>query len=109
MCQECVPAENFPLDMTYLGFSNEFMVIDMIETYYKAGAPEKARALAEQLADELLYSTEFFVVYYDYARREFEACYNSLSYLADIADVYGDEELGTSIRERFNAILDIEG
>ena len=108
MCQECVPAENFPLDMTYLGFSNEFMVIDMIETYYKAGAPEKARALAEQLADELLYSTEFFVVYYDYARREFEACYNSLSYLSDIADVYGDEELGTSIRERFNAILDIE-
>ena len=109
MCQECVPAENFPLDMTYLGFSNEFMVIDMIETYYKAGASEKARALAEQLADELLYSTEFFVVYYDYARREFEACYNSLSYLADIADVYGDEEFGTSIRERFNAILDIEG
>ena len=108
MCQECVPAENFPLDMTYLGFSNEFMVIDMVETYYKAGAPEKARALAEQLADELLYSTEFFVVYYDYARREFEACYNSLSYLSDIADVYGDEELGTSIRERFNAILDIE-
>ena len=108
MCQECVPVENFPLDMTYLGFSNEYMVIDMIETYYKAGAPEKARALAEQLADELLYSTEFFVVYYDYARREFEACYNSLSYLADVADVYGDEDLGTSIRERFNAILDIE-
>ena len=108
MCQECVPEENFPLDMTYLGFSNEFMVIDMIETYYKAGAPEKARALAEKLADELLYSTEFFVVYYDFARREFEACYNSLSYLADIADVYGDEDLGSSIRSRFNAILDIE-
>ena len=37
MCQECVPEENFPLDMTYLGFSNEYMVIDMIETYYTAG------------------------------------------------------------------------
>ena len=37
MCQECVQEENFPLDMTYLGFSNEYMVIDMIETYYLAG------------------------------------------------------------------------
>ena len=105
MCQECVPEENFPLDMTYLGFSNEYMVIDMIDTYYNAGAREKALALAERFVDELLYSSEFFLNYYDYARREFEACYNCLSYVADLAEIYGDTDFATSIRDRFNALL----
>jgi len=105
MCQESVPEENFPLDITYLGFSNEYMVIDMIDTYYNAGAPEKALALAEKFVDELLYSSEFFIQFYEYARREFEACYNCLSYVADLADIYGDEEFANSVRERFNALL----
>ena len=105
MCQECVPEENFPLDITYLGFSNEYMVIDMIDTYYNAGAPEKALALAERFVDELLYSSEFFLQFYDYARREFEACYNCLSYVADLTDIYGDTEFAKSVRDRFNALL----
>ncbi len=105
MCQECVPEENFPLDITYLGFSNEYMVIDMIDTYYNAGAPDKAKALAERFVDELLLSSEFFLYHYDYARREFEACYNCLSYVAELADAYGDTEFASSVRDRFNALL----
>ena len=108
MCQECVPAENYPLDITYMGFSNEYMVIDMIETYYDAGAPEKALDLSRRLAEELFVSSEFFLVYYDLTQREFESCYSCLSYLADLADHYGEKEYATEIRDRFNAMLDIE-
>ena len=108
MCQECVPEENFPLDMVYLGFSNEYMVLDMIELYYKAGAPEKALALAERFADSLMSSASFFLYNYDYAKREFDTCYTSLSYLAEIADMYGDKEFAENIRNDFNAMLDIE-
>ena len=105
-CQECVPAESYPLDLIYLGFTNEYMVVDMIETYYNAGAPEKALELAEQFVDELFVSTLFYLDYYDYARTEFENCYKILQYLADLADINGDKEFASSIRDRFNAIVE---
>ena len=108
MCQEVVPAENYPLDMTYLGFSNEYMVIDMIETYYNAGADDKALDLSRRLADELFVSTEFFLEYYDLTKREFENCYQCLSYVADLAEHYDQKEFAAEVRDRFNALLDIE-
>ena len=108
MCQEAVPVENYPLDMTYLGFSNEYMVIDMIETYYNAGASDKALELSRRLAEELFVSTEFFLEYYDLTKREFENCYQCLSYLSDLAEHFDDKEFATEIRDRFNTLLDIE-
>ena len=109
MCQEAVPAENYPLDMTYLGFSNEYMVIDMIETYYNAGAAEKALDLSRRMVDEMFVSTEFFLEYYDLAKHEFENCFQCLSYIADLAEHHGDTEFAAEVRDRFNALLDIEG
>ena len=108
MCQECVPAENYPLDITYLGFSNEYMVIDMIETYYRAGAPEKALELARRFTDEIFISTDFFLMNYDRTKREFDACYNCISYIADLADHFGDKEYAAEIRDRFNSLLGVE-
>ena len=108
MCQECVPAENYPLDITYLGFSNEYMVIDMIETYYRAGAPEKALELARRFTDEIFISTDFFLMNYDRTKREFDACYNCISYVAELADHFGDKEYAAEIRDRFNLLLGVE-
>ena len=108
MCQECVPAENYPLDLTYLGFSNEYMVIDMIETYYDAGASDKALDLAKRFTDELFVSTEFFLMNYDFAKREFESCYNCISYIADVTDHFGDKDFANEIRDRFNSMLEVE-
>ena len=108
MCQECVPEENFPLDITYLGFSNEYMVIDMIETYYQAGAYDKALELSKKFMDQIFVSSEFFLQFYDYAKKEFDACYNCISYVADLADHYGDKEFAAEVRSRFNSMLDIK-
>jgi MFS family permease len=108
VCQENVPAVNYPLDMTYLGFSNEYMVIDMIETYYAAGADDKALDLAKRFIDEIFVSTEFFLYYYDLAKREFESCYSCISYVADVIDHYGNKEYANEIRNRFNSLLDLE-
>ena len=108
MCQECVPEENFPLDITYLGFSNEYMVIDMIETYYQAGADEKALELSKRFMEQIFASSEFFLQFYDYAKREFDACYNCISYVADLSDHYGNKAYGKEIRDRFNSMLDIK-
>ena len=107
MCQECVPEENYPLDITYLGFSNEYMVLDMIETYYTADANDKALDLAKRFCDQIFVSAEFFLDYYDYAKREFDACYNCISYMAELADHFGDEDFANELRQRFNSMLDL--
>ena len=108
MCQDCVPEENFPLDITYLGFSNEYMVIDMIETYYLAGDDKKALELSKRFMEQIFTSAEFFLQFYDYAKREFDACYNCISYVADLSDHYGNKTYGKEVRDRFNSMLDIK-
>ena len=108
MCQECVPEENFPLDQAYLGFSNEYMVLDMIHMYYEAGENEKALDLATRMAESLFGSLVFFMENYDYAKREMEVCYVSLSDIADMADFYGDTELATTIDKFFDSVIGSE-
>ena len=106
MCQECVPEANFPLDITYMGFSNEYMVADMIETYYLADEPDKALELAERFSDQLFDSLYFFLQYYDFAKREFESCYNNLQYIAELAEHHGHKELSDSINGRFESLME---
>ena len=108
MCQECVPEENFPLDVTYLGFSNEYMILEMIETYFMADADEKALDLAKRFVEELFVSTEFFLYNYDDAKREFDACYNCISYVSELADHFGYKDYGAEVRKRFNDMLGVE-
>jgi hypothetical protein len=108
MCQECVPEEKYPLDMVYLGFSNEYMVLDMINMYYEAGENQKALALATRMAESLFGSMVFFMENYDYAKREMEVCYVSLSDIADMTDFYGDTELATTIEDFFESVIGTE-
>ena len=69
MCQECVPEEIYPLDLTYLGFSNEYMVADMIQLYYDLGHADKGRELLDRFAVRLRESKDFFSRY-EYTRKE---------------------------------------
>ena len=108
MCQECVPEENFPLDQVYLGFSNEYMVLDMIGLYYEAGQPQKAHDLAQRMVDQLKGSLIFFMDNYDYAKREMEVCYVALNDIADMADFYDDKELVKEIEDFFSEVVGSE-
>ena len=57
----------------------------MIEAYYLVGEPEKGSALCSSMADDVL-----------------DSCY----ILASVADEYGGTDLASSIRLRFNELLD---
>ena len=105
-CQSVIPEENFPLDIILYGFSNERDLICMIEAYYLAGEPEKASLLCSSMSDQVLHSCEFFLKHYEDAEDYFDACYNVLAVLVSVADEYGDTTLSSSIRERFNELLD---
>ena len=101
-CQECVPEENFPFDITYLGFSNEYMVIAMAEAYYAAGAPEKAEEIIRKAADQLFVSLEFFSNFGGYASHEFEKVFNTLEFATQVASEGGSKELAEELVKRFD-------
>ena len=105
-CQEVIPVENFPLDTVLYGFSNEKDLVQMIEAYYLAGAPEKASALCSEMSDQLLYSCGFFLNHYEFAEDYFDTCYTVLSILCSVADEYRDTALASSIIDRFNSLLE---
>ena len=108
MCQECVPAEVYPLDMSYYGFSNEYMVADMIQLYFDLGQKEKGRKLLSEFAPQLCRSYEFFTKY-DSTRHELSTASEILAWLLGIcqSDVYGeiDEDIqkATELLEEYLA------
>ena len=104
MCQECVPEENFPLDITSLGFSNEYMIIGMAEAYYVAGAPDKAEDLLRRMVEPLMASLRFFGSYSEYASHEFEKVYNYLEYMAQVATEGGSKEFVDELMDRLKII-----
>ncbi len=106
-CMEVVPEYNFPLDMTFLGFSNEYMVLKIISMYYDLGQAAKARDIASRFADELLVSANFFMRYYDYASDYFESVCNYLGNLAVIVEGGGDKDLADSITSRLETMFEI--
>ena len=71
-CMENVPEANFPLDAVYLGFSNELMVSDIIDLYFKVGEKEKAMDLAERFYGSLNGSLHFFGTFLDYSYDTFD-------------------------------------
>jgi tetratricopeptide (TPR) repeat protein len=104
MCQECVTEENFPLDLTYLGFSNEYMVIGMAEAYYAAGAPEKAEELIRKIVDQLFVSLQFFNEFGNYSSNELERVCSSLEFAMQAAAEGGSKELAEEILKKFEEV-----
>ena len=78
----------------------------MIEAYYLAGEPEKASELCSSMSDQVLESCAFFLKHYEDAKDYFESCYNVFAVLVSVADEYGDTAMSSSIRERFNSLLE---
>ena len=96
----------FPLSGIPLGFSgNDYMVVKMIDQYYRLGCPEKAKALSSQFAEEVLGAAGFYLDFYDVAKSDFELCGNYIYYLSDTMKEHGDAEAAAQILERFKEIV----
>lgn len=109
MCQKNVPEYNFPLDMTFYDFSNEYMVLRMIALYYELGQGDKAREIAGRFADRLMESASFFISFYDYSTTYFDNIYTYLSNLQYICTNNGDKSIADDIDVRIRKIIDPDG
>ena len=96
----------FPLCGGPIGFSgNDYMVVQMVDQYYKLGEPEKARELAVAFGDELVQSVMFYMQFYEYARSDFETSVNYLYFLVDTLEAGGDKELAESYTKALTDLI----
>ena len=99
---------DFPLEGVPVGFSgNDYMVISMVEDYYKLGAADKARELGEEMAEQLLISANFYSRFYSYAKEDFELIGNYIYFLAEVMEKGGDRTLATQLKDSFMAMLGV--
>ena len=99
---------DFPLEGVPLGFSgNDYMVISMVEDYYKLGAADKAVELGTAMAQELLVSANFYNKFYAYAKEDFELIGNYIYFLAEVMEKGGDKALAKELKDNFMAMLGV--
>ena len=98
---------HYPLEAVPLDFSgNDYMVVSMVENYYKLGQADKALALASQLADELLVSARFYLQFYDWAPDEFELVGQYIYFLADVMREGGDADMSRQLTDKLASLVD---
>lgn len=99
---------DFPLEGVPAGFSgNDYMVISMVEDYYKLGAADKAVELGTAMAQELLVSANFYNKFYTYAKEDFELIGNYIYFLAEVMEKGGDKALAKELKDNFMAMLGV--
>ncbi len=103
--QESVPTEIYPLDMSYMGFANERYVLETIDLYFEAGAPDKAIDLAARFADELMVSANFYLEFYWYAKADFEDTCQYILYLQDDLEHYGYEDKAKDLEQALTDLI----
>lgn len=108
MCQRCVPESAYPLDISYLNYGNELMILDMVELYYFLNEQEKAADLAIRFTDKLLQSINFYMDFYDFAKSEFEHNSKIVLMTADIAGDYSDTLTEKTINDKFTKLIETE-
>jgi len=97
----------FPLSAGAIGLSgNDYMVVNMIDQYYKLGKTEKAQDLAVKMSNELLTNARFFLEFYEWGKDDFDLAANYLYLLADVLKRNGDKEIADQISDSFNGMLD---
>ena len=100
--------KNYPIEAVPLGFpGNDFIVIDMIQAYYKLEQPEKARQIATKLGDELLAAALFYLEVYGglVEGSDFETVGNYIYYLSDTLEAGGDQELADTLSGAFEKLM----
>ena len=104
----CQTMKNYPLETIPLGFSgNDYVVISMVDAYYRIGCKDKARELGTDLGVQLLETSRFYLGLYDYAQQDFELAANYIFYLNDVFEKYGDKQLADKLDESFSALVKV--
>ncbi|MCQ2182309.1 MAG: DUF2723 domain-containing protein [Bacteroidales bacterium] len=100
--------KNYPIESIPLGFSsNDYMIVETIDAYYRLGEADKARALAASLGADLLTTARFYLEFYEWAKDDFEMAGNYIYILSDTLKMAGDVEMARTIEDAFMEMISV--
>ena len=98
---------NYPLESIPIGFSgNDYMVVSAVKDYYALGQPDKARALASRMGEDLLKGASFYLDFYEWGASEFEMTGSYIYMLADVLKAGGDASQSDELVKEFMDMID---
>ena len=105
-CQECIPSSTYPLESLCLGFTaNDYMVIELVDSYLLLGEVEKGITLAAELADQLLTTTRFYKQFYPYEKTNLESATNYVYFLISTLKDNGQTLFAAKVEDNLKQIL----
>lgn len=109
-CQQVLKPKKYPYDNSILGWgSNALFPIEMVKDYYALGKQDKARALAQELTNELTESIRFYLDFYPMCKSDFEYNCNLIYYMTnDVIRKAGDKDFADEIEKTLAAYLSVQ-
>ena len=106
MCRKVMSPDRYPYDNSLLGWSsNALFPIEMMKYYYSLGKKDKARAVAQELNDQLLESIGLYLDFYPEYKDDFEYNCQLIYYMASEAKKAGDTEFSKGLESTIAAFL----
>ncbi len=97
----------YPLDGIPVGMStNDYLVMSMVEDYYKLGNANKAREIGSLLAADLLTGARFYLEFFEFGKEEFDTYGSYIYYLADVFKQNGEDEMAKRLTDTFSQMID---
>lgn len=110
MCRAIMRPDRYPYDNSVLGWnSNALFPIEMMRYYYILEKPEKARAVALELDEQLKESITLFLDFYPEYKEEFEYNCQLIYYMASEAKKSGDGAFAEQLETELASLLSSKG
>ena len=103
-CFECMPAANFPYNISWLRSINEVSVLKMVELLLKCGNEETGVAMARRFSDETIALMDYVSATYDLSEGNKELAENNVllfQYLIDVLNGNGQQALAQELSQEF--------
>ena len=108
LMQKVVPTKNYPLNTGVIYSINEYAIIQAVELYYRVGAPEKGRKLAQAFTKETLKAIDLYISPYGggfLAKNELDSSFSIMYYLLDVLKTSEDTDTAQEIEEQLRKIV----
>ncbi len=108
-CIECMPAESFPYNISWLRSLNELSVLRIMELYLKCDRKEEAEKVARRFAEETTKTLRYLTSPYGddvISGKLAEDNFTLFSYMLDILETTGSKDLADALRADLLVAID---
>jgi len=109
-CIAVIPEKNFPYNMSFLSGMNEWIMLNIVEDYFKLGEDDKAKNLGMDLADATLEAITYYGTIIGpeetdvLSKKHLEDCVTIYYYICRLFSTFGHQDLTESLNAKLESL-----